>query len=182
MQKVKEAQTVGILAGTLGVANYLQMVERIKALCKATQKEFHLFLMGKLNPAKLANFTEVDVYVLIACPENALVRRTDEVGGGGEGNIHIRSRASCESVGNHCRVAPLLVQLDSHDFFKPVVTPFEFEMAVSPARQWSGTYHLGFEQILSGLATNGRPLVPEGAGSRCWGHTRRYSALFGSHG
>ena len=29
--------------------------------------------MGKLNPAKLANFMEIDVYVLIAAPEESLV-------------------------------------------------------------------------------------------------------------
>ena len=29
--------------------------------------------MGKLNVAKMANFMEVDVYVLVACPESSLV-------------------------------------------------------------------------------------------------------------
>lgn len=29
--------------------------------------------MGKLNVAKMANFMEVDVYVLVACPECSLV-------------------------------------------------------------------------------------------------------------
>lgn len=29
--------------------------------------------MGKLNVAKMANFMEVDVFVLVACPENTLI-------------------------------------------------------------------------------------------------------------
>lgn len=29
--------------------------------------------MGKLNVAKMANFMEVDCYVLVACPENSLI-------------------------------------------------------------------------------------------------------------
>ena len=29
--------------------------------------------MGKLNVAKMANFMEVDVYVLVACPESSIV-------------------------------------------------------------------------------------------------------------
>ena len=29
--------------------------------------------MGKLNVPKMANFMEVDVYVLVACPENTLI-------------------------------------------------------------------------------------------------------------
>ena len=47
--------------------------------------------MGKLNVPKMANFLEIDVYVLVACPENSLI--------------------------------------DSHEFFKPVITPFELELA-----------------------------------------------------
>ena len=35
--------------------------------------QYYTFAMGKLNPAKMANFMEVDVYVLVACPENSLV-------------------------------------------------------------------------------------------------------------
>ena len=29
--------------------------------------------MGKLNVAKMANFMEVDLFVLVACPENTLI-------------------------------------------------------------------------------------------------------------
>lgn len=29
--------------------------------------------MGKLNVAKMANFMEVDVFVLVTCPENTLI-------------------------------------------------------------------------------------------------------------
>ena len=47
--------------------------------------------VGKLNVPKMANFLEIDIYVLVACPENSLV--------------------------------------DSHEFYKPVVTPFEMELA-----------------------------------------------------
>ena len=47
--------------------------------------------VGKLNVPKMANFLEIDIYVLVACPENSLI--------------------------------------DSHEFFKPVVTPFEMELA-----------------------------------------------------
>ena len=72
-QKIKEAQSVGILIGTLGVANYMHVIAHIKQLCSAAQKQHYVFLMGKLNPAKLANFSEVDVYCLIACHENSMV-------------------------------------------------------------------------------------------------------------
>lgn len=47
--------------------------------------------VGKLNVPKMANFLEIDVFVLVSCPENSLV--------------------------------------DSQEFFKPVVTPYEMEVA-----------------------------------------------------
>ena len=32
-----------------------------------------MFLMGKPNIAKMANFLEIDIFVLVACPENSLI-------------------------------------------------------------------------------------------------------------
>jgi len=58
--------------------------------------------VGKLNVPKMANFLEIDLFVLVACPENSLV--------------------------------------DSQDFYKPVVTPFEMEIAcIRSADQSAGT-------------------------------------------
>jgi diphthamide biosynthesis protein 2 len=70
--------------------------------------------VGKLNPAKLANFPEIDVYTLIACPENSL--------------------------------------LDSRDFYRPVITPFELEVALNSNRQWTGDYTTDFRQLLPGIS------------------------------
>lgn len=33
----------------------------------------YTFVVGKLNPNKLANFPEIDVFVAVACPENSLI-------------------------------------------------------------------------------------------------------------
>lgn len=35
--------------------------------------QYYTIAVGKLNVAKLANFMEIDVYVLVACPEASLV-------------------------------------------------------------------------------------------------------------
>ena len=53
--------------------------------------QYYTIAVGKLNVPKIANFLEIDVFVLVACPENSL--------------------------------------LDSRDFFKPVITPYELELA-----------------------------------------------------
>lgn len=36
-------------------------------------KKPYLLALGKLNPAKVANFSECDCFVIIACPESTVV-------------------------------------------------------------------------------------------------------------
>ena len=45
----------------------------MKKLLAQAGKKTYTFVMGKLNAAKLANFMEIDMFVLVACPENSLV-------------------------------------------------------------------------------------------------------------
>ncbi|KAM6953299.1 2-(3-amino-3-carboxypropyl)histidine synthase subunit 2 [Aplochiton taeniatus] len=112
IERAKDASVVGILVGTLGVAEYLTIILQLKDVIHTAGKKSYMFAMGKLNAAKLANFLEVDIYVLIACPENSL--------------------------------------LDSSDFYKPVVTPFEMEVACNKNRIWSEDYITDFRHLLPG--------------------------------
>jgi len=66
--------------------------------------------MGKPNIAKMANFLEIDIFVLVACPENSLI--------------------------------------DSQEFYKPIITPFELEIACSRQRSWTGEYITDYREIL----------------------------------
>lgn len=45
----------------------------VKTTGRAAHKKVYVFLVGKPNVAKLANFPEIDVYVLVACPETSLI-------------------------------------------------------------------------------------------------------------
>ncbi|KAH6940787.1 hypothetical protein HPB50_006735 [Hyalomma asiaticum] len=112
IEKAKDANIVGILAGTLGVRNYLSAIGHLKKLIRNAGKKAYTLVTGKLNVAKLANFQEIDVYVFVACPENTL--------------------------------------LDSKEFYRPIVTPFELELALNPSREWSQTYSASFNDILPG--------------------------------
>ncbi|XP_040264117.1 2-(3-amino-3-carboxypropyl)histidine synthase subunit 2 [Bufo bufo] len=116
IEKARDAQVVGILVGTLGVSDYLSALSHLKALLHRAGKKSYLLSMGKLNPAKLANFPEVDVFVLVACPENSL--------------------------------------LDSSDFYRPIITPDEMEVACNPAREWGGRCITDFREILPGGAAH----------------------------
>ena len=114
IERAKDASVVGVLVGTLGVADYLSIIQQLKETIRRAGKKSYMFAMGKLNVPKLANFLEIDIFVLIACPENSL--------------------------------------LDSSEFYKPVVTPFEMEVACNKAREWSEEYVTDFRHLLPGLA------------------------------
>ena len=49
----------GIVVGTLGVSRYLGVVASVRRLIERAGKKAYTLVVGKLNPAKLANFAEV---------------------------------------------------------------------------------------------------------------------------
>lgn len=112
VERARDAHVVGILVGTLGVVGYLAVLQHLRELLRRAGKRSYTLAVGKPNPAKLANFLEVDVFVLVACAQNSL--------------------------------------LDSSDFYRPVVTPYELELACNPAREWTGNYLTDFRDLLPG--------------------------------
>ena len=84
---------IGILVGTLGASRYGAIIDKIRETIAISGKKCYTFLVGKPNVPKLANFPEIDVFVLVACPENSL--------------------------------------LSSRDFLKPIITPFELDVALN---------------------------------------------------
>jgi len=77
VERARSATLVGLVAGTLGVAGVREALLRTRALAAAAGKRTYTLLVGKPNPAKLANFPEMDVFVLIACPFTALLDSRD---------------------------------------------------------------------------------------------------------
>ena len=73
VQKAKDASVIGIVVGTLGVAQYQTAIDKLQQLISKAGKKSYTFCVGKLNVAKLANFSEIDVFVIVACPESSLV-------------------------------------------------------------------------------------------------------------
>ncbi|RIA85674.1 putative diphthamide synthesis protein [Glomus cerebriforme] len=116
VQKAKDADVIGIVIGTLGIASYLTIISHLKKLIIHAGKKPYTFVMGKLNVAKMANFMEIECFVLVACPENSLI--------------------------------------DSKEFYRPIVTPFELEIALNPSKQWSGEYVTDFQLLLSCIRSN----------------------------
>jgi len=105
----------GILINTLSVKNYLHIVDHVKSRIAAAGKKSYLFVVGKLNAAKIANFSEIGGWVVIGCWESSLV--------------------------------------DSKDFYKPVITPFELDLALKrdEDRVWTGEWRGDFQGILDNV-------------------------------
>ncbi len=102
----------GILINTLSVKNYLDVVERVKQQIGEAGKKSYTFVVGKVNAAKLANFSEIGGWVVIGCWESSLI--------------------------------------ESKDFFKPIITPFELQMALKPDHQriWTNQWSSSFNDLL----------------------------------
>ncbi|EPY50665.1 diphthamide biosynthesis protein [Schizosaccharomyces cryophilus OY26] len=111
VQKCRDAGVIGIIVGTLGVSNYLNVLDRLRKMILNAGKKPYILAIGKLNPAKLANFQEIECFVLIACGENSLI--------------------------------------DSRDFYRPIVTPFELMKALSSDTSWLNECILSFDRVLS---------------------------------
>uniref|UniRef100_A0A0A9EKK5 Diphthamide biosynthesis protein 2 n=1 Tax=Arundo donax TaxID=35708 RepID=A0A0A9EKK5_ARUDO len=77
VEKAKDANIIGILVGTLGVAGYLRIIEQMKELIKCAGKKSYTLVMGWPNSAKLANFPECEVFVYVSCAQTALLDSKD---------------------------------------------------------------------------------------------------------
>ena len=112
LTSVSSASVIGILINTLSVKNYLHMVERVKRQIATAGKKYYTMVVGKVNAAKMANFSEVEGWVVIGCWESSLIQ--------------------------------------SKDFWKPVITPFELELALRRVdeRVWTGKWISDFQSVL----------------------------------
>lgn len=77
VEKCKDAQTIGIVVGTLTTKGYLDAIKHIQELAHQRGVKTYIFSVGKINPAKLANFSDIDCFVLVGCPENNLYASRD---------------------------------------------------------------------------------------------------------
>uniref|UniRef100_A0A182PL49 2-(3-amino-3-carboxypropyl)histidine synthase subunit 2 n=1 Tax=Anopheles epiroticus TaxID=199890 RepID=A0A182PL49_9DIPT len=70
IERCMDARAIGIVVATLSTKGYLEIVSRVQRLAKARGVRTYLISIGKVNPEKLANFVDIDCFVLVGCPEN----------------------------------------------------------------------------------------------------------------
>jgi diphthamide biosynthesis protein 2 len=87
----------------------LRLVKKTWSLCELRGKKPYLIAVGKPSPEKLGNFLEIDVFCLIACPENSI--------------------------------------LDSREFLKPIITPYELCLALDSEPVFPSKFELEFNAV-----------------------------------
>ncbi|TKA79410.1 hypothetical protein B0A55_03503 [Friedmanniomyces simplex] len=130
----------GILINTLSVSNYLSALTYCQKLIRNAGKKYYVFVVGKVNAAKVANFSEIGGWVVIGCWESSLI--------------------------------------ESKEFWRPVITPFELEVALhgDEERVWGYEWVGDFGALLgrdgkegtSGVEGEGEMVGQAGDGKGNW--------------
>ncbi|KAK5108419.1 hypothetical protein LTR62_008306 [Meristemomyces frigidus] len=115
--RLATAAIFGILINTLSVKNYMTALQHCQDLIRKAGKKSYVFVVGKVNAAKIANFSEIDGWVVIGCWESSLI--------------------------------------ESKEFYRPIITPFELEIALQSdeTRGW-GSEWVGDFGTLLGRSSN----------------------------
>jgi diphthamide biosynthesis protein 2 len=67
------ATVFGVLINTLSTRDHLAVAAQARADIAAAGRKSYTFAVGKANPAKLANFAEVQAWVVVGCWESSLI-------------------------------------------------------------------------------------------------------------
>lgn len=111
----------GILINTLSVKNYMHILAHVQTQIAAAGKKSYTFVVGKVNAAKVANFSEIGGWVVIGCWESSLI--------------------------------------ESRDFWRPMITPWELGVALQgdEERVWTGKWEADFQSVLdAGVTAKGQ--------------------------
>lgn len=73
MHKARLAATVGLLVNTLSLANTKHLLATIAKKIAEAGKKHYMFVVGKPNVAKLANFELVDVWCVLGCDHQGII-------------------------------------------------------------------------------------------------------------
>lgn len=76
-QRLRDASVVGLLVGTLSAQGFVEALRSLRSLCIAAGKKPYTLAMGRPNPAKLANFPEIEAFVLVGDGADAVLESHD---------------------------------------------------------------------------------------------------------
>ncbi|WVN89172.1 diphthamide biosynthesis protein 2 [Cryptococcus depauperatus CBS 7841] len=112
LHQALSADIFGLIVSNIGLSSSQLLLKRLREDLKRAKKKSYTLTVGRLNPAKLANFAEIECFVLIGCAEGGVV--------------------------------------DSKDFLRPIITPWELELALQGSDHiWAPEkWTLDFDSVL----------------------------------
>lgn len=113
MMMTKHASTIGVLVNTLSLENTRKILNKVVKWIKDAGKKHYMFVVGKPNVAKLANFDTIDVWCILGCSQSGII-------------------------------------IDSYgDYYKPIITPYELQLALMPEVTWTGKWVVDFNEVMN---------------------------------
>ncbi|KAK5959241.1 2-(3-amino-3-carboxypropyl)histidine synthase PWA37_003195 [Arxiozyma heterogenica] len=73
MNVARTAGCIGILINTLSLRNTKETINKLIKLVRSNAKKHYLFVVGKPNIAKLANFEPVDIWCILGCGQGGII-------------------------------------------------------------------------------------------------------------
>ncbi|ODV84730.1 hypothetical protein CANARDRAFT_28875 [[Candida] arabinofermentans NRRL YB-2248] len=113
MHVARNAGTIGILVNTLSLSNTKKLLNKVVKWVRQAGKKHYMFVVGKPNVAKLANFENVEVWCVLGCGQSGII---------------------IDSFG---------------DYYRPIITPYELQMALNYQVTWSGKWITDFEEVMN---------------------------------
>jgi diphthamide biosynthesis protein 2 len=78
IQKARDASIYGILIGTLSQRHFRSVVHTLQEAIREAGRSSYTFAMGKVNPAKIANFAEIECFIMVACAETSWLEEGEQ--------------------------------------------------------------------------------------------------------
>lgn len=73
MHMARSAGTIGVLVNTLSLSNTRELIKGVGAKLKEAGKKHYVFVVGKPNVAKLANFDAIDLWCILGCDHQGII-------------------------------------------------------------------------------------------------------------
>lgn len=73
LHQALSADVFGLIVSNIGLASSKPLLARLREDLKRAKKKSYTLSVGRLNPAKLANFAEIECFVLVGCAEGGVV-------------------------------------------------------------------------------------------------------------
>jgi diphthamide biosynthesis protein 2 len=130
------ADVFGLVVGNIGLASSRPLLAHLRSQLAAKGKKSYTLSVGRLNPAKLANFADIECFVLVGCAEGGIV------------DSKVSSVMGILSTDEPIETL-LIIANTVQDFLRPIITPYELTLALTGAEWDPSSWTLDLARVLA---------------------------------